>query len=177
MEQQSYGSAQWTPEIFQRGIVAGLFEDRQQAEQAVVDLDANGFNLDNLGIAVADRQQQRDLINATGTQSVEEVAQGGTGLLGTLVNLVRPREPLSGNDLVAVLIGMGLTEEEARHFEQGVERGAILVTVQARGLRTSEAISILRRHGADLALPGPDGQLPLDPGNPADDTGLDLAGG
>src|ERR671920_1144773 len=49
--------------------------------------------------------------------------------------------------LLGALAGMGIPEEEARHFEQGVQSGGILVTVRA-GARAAEARQILAGEGA-----------------------------
>ena len=151
-------------DILERGTVAGLFTDEQSAERAIVDLDANGFSLDNLGVAMHESRAQQELISDTGTQTVQEAAQGGTGIIGSVVNLLRRPEALSGENLIAVLASMGIPEGEARHFEGGVAVGGALVTVQVRGVRTQEALDILLRHGADLgfAVEDQDTVLPID---------------
>ncbi|WP_164929524.1 general stress protein [Gloeobacter violaceus] len=165
------------PDLIERGTLAGLFVDRRSAEAAIADLDANGFNLDTLGVALAERQEQRELINATGTQTVEEAAEGGSGILGTIANLLSPREPALAEKLVELLTGMGVPEAEARHFERGVAQGSTLVTVQALGVRVTDALAILNRHGADVGFAvSPEALLPSS-SNPPDSTGLDLAGG
>jgi hypothetical protein len=50
--------------------------------------------------------------------------------------------------LAGALIGMGIPEEEARHFDAGFRTGAVLITVRA-GERAMEALAILERHSAD----------------------------
>jgi uncharacterized protein (TIGR02271 family) len=51
--------------------------------------------------------------------------------------------------LLGALVGMGVPEEDARHFEQGFQQGGILVTVQA-GERADLARQALTEVGADL---------------------------
>lgn len=149
---ETHESSSLQPDVLDRGTVAGLFAEHDRAERAIVDLDAAGFNLDNLGIAAATARAQRDLIDRTGAQPVEEAARGGSGLLGAIKNLWRAPDPLCGEDLRKVLIAEGLPENEARHFADGVGRGEVLVTVAVRGARTAEALAILARHGADLGF-------------------------
>ncbi len=47
------------------------------------------------------------------------------------------------------LVGMGIPEEQARHFERGFAAGGVLVTIAA-GDRWPEARAILQANGADL---------------------------
>jgi len=49
--------------------------------------------------------------------------------------------------LVGAMIGLGVSEEEARHYESEFHAGRTLVTVQADG-RHAEAAGILTRCGA-----------------------------
>ena len=49
--------------------------------------------------------------------------------------------------LAGALIGMGVPEEEAKHYEREFEAGRTIVTVQAEG-RYDEAVATLRRCGA-----------------------------
>ncbi|MGH7526650.1 MAG: hypothetical protein ACREMX_08085, partial [Gemmatimonadales bacterium] len=50
-------------------------------------------------------------------------------------------------------IGMGVPEEDARHFDVGLRAGGTLVTVNA-GTRTEEALGILQRHDVDFGPTG-----------------------
>jgi hypothetical protein len=51
--------------------------------------------------------------------------------------------------LIGALIGLGVPEEDARHFDQGLRSGGTLVTVAA-GSRTGDALAILQRHEVDF---------------------------
>jgi hypothetical protein len=48
---------------------------------------------------------------------------------------------------------MGIPEEDARHFDQGLKAGGTLVTVNA-GTRAEEALESLNESGADLGSLG-----------------------
>lgn len=67
---------------------------------------------------------------------------GGTALAGAGIGA-------ASGGILGGLIGLGIPEEEARHFERGFKSGGILVTVRAAG-RHAEALDILRSRNADL---------------------------
>src|SRR5262245_2568107 len=50
--------------------------------------------------------------------------------------------------LIGALVGMGIPEEDATFYAEGVKRGGVLVTVQTSDDRASEALSIMRRANA-----------------------------
>lgn len=142
---------QLIPDLSDRTLVVGLFSSASLAEQAIVDLQAAGFMADDIGVAMQEQSEESELLNDTGVQGVDEAAKGGSGLLGSIItNLFGDRAHPTGEDLITILIGMGVPESEARHFQNGLGRGA-LVTVEARGIRTTDALAILSRHGADTA--------------------------
>ena len=159
-----------------RGVVAGLFSERSDAERAIRALKDAGFSENQIGVAMRDRGEQRDLVNDTGTKAAEGAATGAAsggvvgGVLGLLAGVGALAIPgvgpivaggvlastLTGagigaaaGGIIGGLIGMGIPEEEARHFDQGFRAGGILVTVEA-GARADEARDILRTNAADL---------------------------
>jgi uncharacterized protein (TIGR02271 family) len=148
--------------------IAGLFEDRTQAEQAVEDLKAAGFSQDRIGIVMQDKQQTRAVNEAHGTHSTES-AIGGSLIGGTAGALLAATGALvipgigpfiSGGILATSLVGgaagwlvggltgLGIPKEEAEYYEGRVQQGAALVTVDAAG-RDAEARQILLRDGAE----------------------------
>lgn len=158
------------------GTVVGLFRDQPSAEAAIKRLTAAGFKEDQIGVAVKDRERQDALTESTGTQAAEDAAKGAVGggvvggVLGLLAGvgaLVIPgvgpiiaggalASTLAGagigaaaGGLIGALVGMGVSEEEAQHFERGFKQGGILVTVQA-GDRAELARQALAEGGADL---------------------------
>jgi hypothetical protein len=79
---------------------------------------------------------------------------GGTALAGAGIGA-------AAGGFVGMLIGLGLPDTEARHFETGVRQGGVLVIVKP-GERAAEALGILARNGADLG-PGIQAASPSEP--------------
>jgi hypothetical protein len=52
--------------------------------------------------------------------------------------------------LVGALVGMGVPEEDAKYFDEGLRKGSTLVTVNSTNEAPDRAVSILERHGGDL---------------------------
>jgi len=50
--------------------------------------------------------------------------------------------------IIGALVGLGIPEEDATFYAEGVKRGGVLLTVQASDDRASEALNILRRANA-----------------------------
>src|SRR5919202_788665 len=75
----------------ERRTVAGLFPDRDSAEQAIAALQAAGFTGEQIGVALRERTAQGVLLEESGTQVAEEAATTGAlggGLLGGLTGLL-----------------------------------------------------------------------------------------
>jgi hypothetical protein len=158
--------------------VVGVFRSRAAAEGAIRELKAAGFSDEQIGVAMQEEGEQRDLLESTGGRAAEGAATGAVsgglvgGLIGLLGSLLVPglgpvvvggvlASTLAGTGigaatggLVGALIGMGVPEADARHFDEGLRAGGTLVTVDA-GMRTVEALDILEHHGLDL---GPSGR-------------------
>jgi hypothetical protein len=157
--------------------VVGLFARRSDAEAAIGDLKKAGFTERQIGVALHDQDEQRDLMASTGSEAAEGAAAGALsggvvgGLIGLLGSLLVPgvgpilvggvlASTLTGagigaatGGIIGALVGMGVPEADARHFDTGVRSGSTLVTVDA-GSRTDEALGILERYGMDF---GPSG--------------------
>jgi hypothetical protein len=156
--------------------VVGLFAEQSAAERGIEALKAAGFSEQEIGVAVRDKQQQKDLTEGTGTQAAEGAAKGamGGGVLGGLVGLLTGVGALAipgigpiiaggalastlagagigaaAGGLIGALVGMGVPEENAKHFERGFEQGGVLVTVVA-GLDAEEARDVILACGGDL---------------------------
>lgn len=163
------------------GTVVGLFQDQPSAERAIQRLRTAGFSEEQIGVAIRDRQQQEALTEGTGTQAAEDATRGavGGGVVGGVIGLLAGVGALAipgvgpiiaggalastlagagigaaAGGLLGALVGMGVPEEDARHFEHGFQQGGILVTVQA-GDRARLAREALADVGADL---GPSGR-------------------
>lgn len=158
--------------------VVGVFPGRAAAEGAIRELKAAGFSDEQIGVAMQDENEQRELLEGSGGQAAEGAATGAVsggvvgGLIGLLGSLLVPglgpivvggvlASTLAGagigaatGGLIGALVGLGVPEEDARHFDLGLRAGGTLVTVDA-GDRTVEALDILEHHGMDL---GPSGR-------------------
>ena len=160
--------------------VVGMFTNRPDAEAAIRELKAAGFDDDRIGVALQDQEEQRDVreqLEATGREAAGGAAKGAVsgslvgGLIGLLGSLLIPGvgpivvggvlgSALTGagigaatGGVIGALVGMGVPEADARHFDLALRSGSTLVTVDA-GARTEEALGILERHGMDF---GPSG--------------------
>ena len=159
--------------------IAGLFPDRQSAERAIEDLKTSGFNPAKIGIVMRDKAEAKAVTAEHGTHSTEGAVAGGIiggtagALLAAVGALVIPGVGpfISGGILVSLiggtagwlvggLAGLGIPEDEARYYEDQVQQGRALVTVDAEG-RDGEARAIMLRDGAeDLQAQGYGGGLP-----------------
>ena len=160
--------------------VAGMFETRQEAEDAVHRLQAAGFSRDTIGVAMRDVTESGALAEATGSNDLS--AEGATaGLVsgaavGALVGiaLVTSTVLLPGigtvviggpiaaaltgagigaasGGLIGGLVGAGIPEHEATEYKTRIEAGHILVTVQAGPSEVARARQILVEEGARTA--------------------------
>src|SRR6476661_4355723 len=139
-------------------IVVGLFHNQVDAEQAIQRLQQQGFPENQIGVAIKDRLQQKELVEETGTQAAEGAATGalGGGVLGGVIGLLTGVGALvipgigpiitsgtlastlagagigaAAGGVIGALVGMGVPEADAKHFERGFQEGAVLVTVLA----------------------------------------------
>jgi len=151
--------------------VVGVFADRAAAVRAVDELRRAGFRQDQIGVVTRDVRDtatphvEADVGPETGA-AVGAVTGGVLGsVLGVGVALAIPGVGaalaagvlagllggaslgIAGGGLVGALIGMGLSEEEAQHYEREVQSGRTLVTVRADG-QHADAAAILARCGA-----------------------------
>jgi uncharacterized protein (TIGR02271 family) len=165
-----------TPGTHGRTVV-GLFRDRSNAESAIRELKDAGFTEKQIGVAMRNAEEQRELMEDTGSTAAEGAAVGAVsggvvgGLIGLLGSLLIPgvgpivvggvlASTLAGagigaaaGGIIGALMGLGVPEADARHFDEGIRTGGVLVTVDADD-RIAHAIAILQHNHADL---GPSG--------------------
>lgn len=147
--------------------VEGIFPTREQAEEALRQLIAAGFDRHAIGIVMRDNEQASALAHEQGLESTTgavtgSVIGGGAGtLLAATGSLVVPGiGPFIAGGILATalvggalgwlaggLIGLGIPHERAEYFQRLVEEGWTLLTVDA-GRRAGEARDILRENGA-----------------------------
>jgi hypothetical protein len=156
-----------------RTTVIGVFEGRNQADQAVAELRRGGFREDQIGVAMRGGKEGTDAATTDGGTYAEEGgvagvlvgaglgALAGLGVLSGVIPVVGPA--IAGGTLgvllsnaavgagaaglVGLLTGLGLPEEEAKYYHGEFERGRTIVSVKADG-RSDEAWTIMARHGA-----------------------------
>jgi hypothetical protein len=156
-------------------IVVGLFERPQDAERAIDALESAGFVHEEIGAVAQDQIIKEHLDEreikpeevATGLGAIGGSAVGGlAGLLagvgaitipgigavlaaGALVSTLAGAVVGGGaGGLVGALVGMGLPEEDADFYAEGVKRKGVLVVVQSKGGRASVAKNILKQANA-----------------------------
>jgi len=153
----------------QRSTVVSVFHDRAEGERAVADLKRAGFGDNEISVVTKGREEDRYGVSdpvATGAATGAAVGAGAAALvsLGMSFGVIPVIGPIlavgpiaaallsaaggaAAGGLVGALVGMGLSESEARFYEEEVGSGRTLVIVKA-GNRYDEAWSILQRHGA-----------------------------
>jgi len=156
----------------QRTTLVAVFADRTAAERAVDDLERAGFTLDEIGYAIRGSDAVRGgmITDTAGAKDGRGAITGmatGAGLgavLGAAAALLIPGfGPVVAGGVMAMafggaiagtavggifgaMTGLGVSEEEARFYEQEFNSGRALVAVKA-GNRCTDAAEILRRHG------------------------------
>lgn len=114
--------------------VVGLLNNKLEARNAVQELMESGFPRESIKIMTSEDTRQ-SLIGGVDTQ--EPFFEPGSGL-----------GVLSGSSDTAPLTNMGVLDEDASIYAEGVERGGFLVTVSADDYQCDKAVEILQRHGA-----------------------------
>jgi hypothetical protein len=164
-----------TPRVARETVVA-LFADQTAAERGIQALKAAGFTEQQIGVAVRDMQQQQEITEGTGTKAAEGAAAGamGGGMVGGVIGLLAGVGALvipgvgpiiaagtlastltgagigaAAGGLIGALAGMGVPDEDAKHFERGFQEGGVLVTVDA-GEDAALARQALIQSDADL---------------------------
>jgi hypothetical protein len=155
--------------------VVGLFERPQDAERAIDAMESAGFVQDEISALAQDRiikehfdgEQIKPVEVTTGLGAVGGSAIGGlAGLLAGVGVITVPgigavlaagalASTLAGvvvggsaGGLVGALIGLGLPEEDAEFYAEGVKRKGVLIAVQSEGGHASMAKNIMKQANA-----------------------------
>jgi hypothetical protein len=158
--------------------VAGLIDTFGEARELIDDLIDNGFPPDSIGIIAKEPEEGSEVQAAREKISDEQIkgvkvgvgagaAVGGlAGLLigvgaftvtgiGAVVAAGPIAAALAGVGLGAVTGGvygairnLGVPEEEAEYYAEGVRRGGVLVTVETDEGGIERAVNIMQSHGA-----------------------------
>ena len=152
--------------------LVGVFDDRSAAEQAVDALHRAGFAHDQVGFAIRGTDAIRGgmIVDAIGTKDGKGAAAGAVtggmigGVLAAAVSLLIPGiGPIVAGGVLAAffggaiagtavggilgaMAGLGVSEEEAKFYENEFNEGRAIVAVKAED-RTGHATQILLEHG------------------------------
>ena len=158
--------------------VVGLFDDRAAAQNAVRELAAEGFRGDEVSLVSKKpdgKGVEVEYVEEDGREQIEDMAKGaGTGaaigagaaLLLSLTALSIPGigPVLAAGPLAALIAGagvgaaagglasgltrLGVEDDDANTYAEGLKRGGTLVTVNTDNERADLAVNLLRRLGA-----------------------------
>lgn len=167
----------------QRRTAVGLFDHQDDLERVLNELKASGFAPEQVSLVAKDQGVTREITETTGMgggegAGVGAVAGGITGgLLGWLVGIGALAIPGIGpivaagalattlggaaigaatGGLIGALVDLGIPEEEATYYQEGIGRGGMLLTVHANSdAQLYEANEIMRRNnGTDVRTYG-----------------------
>jgi hypothetical protein len=154
--------------------VVGVFDDSEQARDAIEALKDGGFAAESISILTPDRHATQAIADETGSHAGSGAATGAVaggilgGVGGWLVGIGALAIPGIGPFIAAgafataiggaavgaglgavagALVGMGVPEAHARYYEGEARAGKTLVTVRADG-RYDDAQRLLRDNGA-----------------------------
>jgi hypothetical protein len=144
--------------------VAALFDDLEQAELALSELEKSGFSPDSIGMAHP-RQGRTSEAGSSGLESKAAILAGaptsgypgwtmgmtpwsfgGAGHVVVLGSLALRKRDDGPDDLRGFLRNIGLHEDDHGPVEQRFQRGGVLVTVDP-GDKAAIASNILDRNG------------------------------
>jgi hypothetical protein len=151
-----------------KGVVVRSFPTEDEAVEAIRSLQAAGFDGDQISVIAKERDVARGIADETGTEAEEGAAAGAVtgGVLGAVAALIAGASAVTipgigiaiggpiaaaiagaaGGGLVGGLIGMGIPEDEAKHYDERLKAGDVVVSVIA-GAREAEARQALDRTG------------------------------
>ncbi len=158
--------------------VSAIFENNQDVENVIRELHQQGFSDNEIGVMMTDKRKQQILEHAGATKLPEGIATGAAvgGVLGALAaglaaigSITIPGVGiLASGPLVAALagggagaavggltgalVGWGIPEEEAEHYERHIKQGRVLVTVNTEEARAATVQNIFNNyHAKDIA--------------------------
>src|ERR1700687_3969833 len=139
--------------------VFGLYSTRRQVENAVDELKAQGFRNTDISVMFPENVGTKDFAHEKDTKAPEGATTGaGTGAViggavGWLAGIGTLAIPGVGPFIAAgpiILVGMGISEYEAKRYEGRVNKGGILLSVHSDDSDwTKKAKAVLERTGAE----------------------------
>jgi hypothetical protein len=150
------------------GTIVGVFHDRAAAERALEDLQSVGYDENQIGFAGPGSEGD----DIDGSDTAEGAATGAVGggvlggALGALASgLIPGVGPIiavgaltgilggaaaggAAGGIAGALVGMGVSEDDAKYYEEELRAGRSIITVRPEESISSDARAILERHGA-----------------------------
>ena len=158
--------------------VIGTFSDLDQAEEAVAQLQSAGFSDEQIGVISRGYLVRERLASQTGDEALSGAGAGALtgsaigGLLGLLAGGVSITVPVAGpllaggilttflggaaagavyGGLAGILIGLGISREEAEFYAANIEQGGVMIFVEAEGEDAAKAWRLMRSAKAQFA--------------------------
>jgi uncharacterized protein (TIGR02271 family) len=158
--------------------VIGLFDDRAEARAVVQELLDEGFTREDISVMSKkpdDTEKVVEYVEEDGHEQVEDMAKGAgkgaaiggaAGLLLSLTSLAIPGigPVLAAGPLAAIIAGagigatagglisgltrLGVPDDDADYYAEGVRRGGTLVSVNASDEEAPAVVGLMKRHGA-----------------------------
>ncbi|MFO0844097.1 MAG: hypothetical protein U0797_17135 [Gemmataceae bacterium] len=155
-------------------VVVGAFETKTAAQECVDELVEAGFKRESIGVIT--RDEEKGQAGGIGSKWEEGAAVGvatgagagalwalgiaagvlpaigpviAGGLLASVLASAAGGAAIAG--LVGALVGLGLSEEDARYYDERFREGKAIVTVRPGNRRADAARIIVRNAGRDRA--------------------------
>jgi stress response protein YsnF len=157
--------------------VVGLMDTIEEAHHVVQDLIDSGFDRDDISLMSRKDEEaegvheEKDTTSGIGSGTAKGAGAGAAlgGIAGLVVGLTGLAIPgvgpiIAAGPFAAILAGagigavaggiigalteIGVPEEDAHYYAEGVRRGGVLVTVATDDTSADRAAEIMRRHGA-----------------------------
>lgn len=175
-------------------LITGLFNTRMTAENAIAQLKQRGYTSEEISIIMKEAQEARELSEATETHAQETSTAaigGGVGaLLGGLLAISTVAIPGIGliaagalaalfvggggvtGSAVGWMVGAGIPEDVAPHYERGLHEGGIVLAVAAHPGDEANVQRILDENTTVHSSPGDASHLSTDSAARHADTNL-----
>jgi hypothetical protein len=155
--------------------VAGVFSSLAEAEHAARDLQGLGIPSDDISVIAGNQENRHKKYLARVKRASLTTAEaatsgastgGGVGIVATLVALSIPGVgPMVasgalatvlaglavgavGGGVIAALVNMGFSREEASLYEEAVRRDAVILAANVTVRVENEAMAIMKQHGS-----------------------------
>jgi uncharacterized protein (TIGR02271 family) len=159
-------------------IVVGLFDDRIEARNAVQELLDGGFKREDISVMSKEldgKQAVVELVEEDGREQVEDMAKGAGvgatigGVAGLLLGFAALAIPgigpvIAAGPIAALIAGagigatagglisgltrLGIPENEAHTYAEGIRRGGTLISVNVSDDRAAQVVTTMKQHGA-----------------------------